>query len=86
MSDSQAPEPAALSSRPIPPHLQHLVSDAPAPLMNVRRFVKTLVGTDHEVYSKLLLMRHPGHAKSHQDWLNTLENIKVEPAHPLGMA
>jgi hypothetical protein len=54
----------------------------PAPKLTVSQFVQTLKGTEHEVWTRLLLGRHRFAVMTASAWHAVLREIGVEPAHP----
>ena len=82
MSDStETPTPApdvvpAPGPTPLPP--AHVNQDFPVP---VHIFVKSLVGTDREVYSKLLLINHKRKSHTPEYWHSLIDGHSNEPAY-----
>ena len=61
---------------PAPP--AHVNQDFPIP---VHLFVKTLAGTDREVYSKLLLIQHKRASHTPKEWHDLIDGHSSEPAY-----
>jgi hypothetical protein len=80
------PDGASMSptGRVVPGHLREYITPpnlVPDGRLSVSKFVRTLVGTDKEVYSKLLVMRHKGQAMTLSEWHAHIDKYGSQPAH-----
>ena len=84
------PQGEEVSGNPLPPQVEELpmpkdvaVSDGNAVFpMSCKRFVATLRHSEHEVYTKLLLIEHGRENHTVDEWHAIIGDHAAKPAHP----